>query len=133
MDEGSATGLVARVAVVGTPREVFRPVVAAFQAEARGWHVLANPRVSWEEDAAWLVVEVDVTAEDLTIWEPDRFANFIADQVFKIAAVMAPEGFASFRIEVLASRPVGRDDLLRPPLATEHALGLAHAAADPGV
>ena len=46
MDEGSETGLVARVAVAGTPREVFRPVVAEFQAEARGWHVLANPRVT---------------------------------------------------------------------------------------
>ena len=56
---------------------------------------------------------MDVTAEDLTIWEPDRFANFIADQVFKIAAVIAPEGFESFQIEVLGVSPVGRDDLLR--------------------
>ena len=53
------------------------------------------------------MVEVDVTAEDLTICEPDRFANFIADQVFKIAAVMAPEGFESFRIEVLGVSPGG--------------------------
>ena len=37
----------------------------------------------------------------------DRFANFIADQVFKIAAAMVPEGFESFRIEVLGVSPGG--------------------------
>jgi hypothetical protein len=99
--------VVARAAVfVFSDRpDQLRSAVQDFEEVALTWPPLRNPRVTWDAATDRLVLEVDVTAEDRAAFGLERYAEFVADQAYKITfAAVAEPGNGGVR--VLGINPV---------------------------
>ena len=84
-DERASDQIVARVAVavfMDNPAQL-RAAVPDFQEELQHWP-MKNPRATWDEVTARLVLEVDVTADDRAVFGLEGYAEFVADQAYKI-------------------------------------------------
>lgn len=101
------TAVVGRVAVFvfAERSDVLRAAVSDFEQEAREHSVLRNPSVSWDSAAERLVLEVDVTAEDREIFGLEGYAEFMADQAFKIATGALPLEVGEGGVRVLSAHP----------------------------
>jgi len=90
-----------RLAVVGAPSHVIQAVVPDLREELRQRDYLRAPRVAWDPQTQWTIVDVEDQGYD-----PQRTAEDMAEELFEITASVLGD-FESFHIDILDVRPHG--------------------------
>jgi hypothetical protein len=93
-----------RLALIGSPPEVFWQAVPDLQEELDQRDYLLNPRVLWEPEGDRVVVEVNNVGSDLQVT-----ADNMAEELFEIAGGVLGD-VECFRVEILSISTIEHAD-----------------------